>query len=167
MGSVQAVLTNVVPAALPTSTVRGLRIGVGPALPGAEAAYSWEQALVALRFASSVGPGSSVVHAEQLGALAVIAQRLRTEDIAQVADVAVLDCLAAEPEGAETLTILDALCRTGSARKAATAVHRHHSTLIARIAGAESVLGFSVSTPPGRTRLELALMLRQLRDNPY
>jgi DNA-binding PucR family transcriptional regulator len=44
-------------------------------------------------------------------------------------------------------------------------LHRHHSTMPARLARAEAVLGFEVDSPAGRFRLHLALMLRRLRDN--
>jgi len=40
----------------------------------------------------------------------------------------------------------------------------HHSSVAARLARAEQVLGFPVRTAPGRNRLLLALALRHLRD---
>ncbi|WP_223281229.1 helix-turn-helix domain-containing protein [Streptomyces antnestii] len=67
--------------------------------------------------------------------------------------------------GEDTLSALDALCATGSARKAAALLHRHHSTMPARLTRAEAVLGFEVGSPAGRFRLHLALMLKRLRDN--
>ncbi|GAA1826411.1 hypothetical protein GCM10009735_72310 [Actinomadura chokoriensis] len=121
------------------------------------------QARTALRFA---GMGSDVVHYDGLGALAVVAARMRDEDIAAVPDVAALDALAAEPNGPGTLAVLAAFCATGSARRAAVRVHRHHSTIAARLAHAEARLGFSFSTPDGRRRLDLAVTLRHLRDRP-
>jgi DNA-binding PucR family transcriptional regulator len=45
-------------------------------------------------------------------------------------------------------------------------VHRHHSTIAARLAHAESKLGFSLADPGGRRRLDLAILLRHLRDRP-
>jgi DNA-binding PucR family transcriptional regulator len=105
-----------------------------------------------------------VVVSDELGALGVIADRMRAQDIAQIADVDALDRLAEDASGQETLTILDALCRTGSARKAATALFRHHSTVLTRITHAESQLGFAFGSPAGRIRLELALILRRLRN---
>lgn len=148
---------------LPERFPRGLRVGVGAALPAVEAPASLRQARTALRFA---GMGTDVVHYDGLGALAVIAARMRDEDIAAVPDVAALDGLAAEPNGAGTLAVLAAFCATGSARRAAARVHRHHSTIAARLAHAEARLGFSFSTPGGRRRLDLAVMLRHLRDRP-
>ncbi|WP_344436547.1 helix-turn-helix domain-containing protein [Actinomadura bangladeshensis] len=159
LGRVHTVVLRAVPERFP----RGLRVGVGAALPAVEAPASLRQARTALRFA---GMGSDVVHYDGLGALAVIAARMRDEDIAAVPDVAALDALAAEPNGPGTLAVLGAFCATGSARRAAAQVHRHHSTIAARLAHAEARLGFSFSTPGGRRRLDLAVTLRHLRDRP-
>ncbi|MDW6057577.1 helix-turn-helix domain-containing protein [Streptomyces sp. FXJ1.4098] len=49
--------------------------------------------------------------------------------------------------------------------KAAASVYRHHSTVADRLTRAEAHLGFSFTTPAGRLRLELALLLRNLRDS--
>lgn len=107
-----------------------------------------------------------MVRHDRLGGLAAIAARLRPEDIALVADVAALDRLAAEPHGDDVLAVLVAFCATGSTRKAAARVHRHHSTIAARLSHAERRLGFSFHAPGGRLRLDLALLLRHLRDEP-
>ena len=159
LGRVRAVLTKGLPDRLPP----GLRVGVGSGVPAIEAPASWRQARTALRF---TGLGADVVRHDGLGALAVIAARMRAEDIAGVADVAALDRLAAEPNGAGTLAVLAAFCAAGSARGAAARVHRHHSTIAARLAHAESKLGFSLADPGGRRRLDLAILLRHLRDRP-
>ncbi|MGW5415788.1 helix-turn-helix domain-containing protein [Actinomadura geliboluensis] len=159
VGRVRAVLGGALPERVP----EGVRVGVGPALPAIEAPVSWRRARTALRFA---GLGSDVVHYDGLGALAVVAARMRDEDIAEVADVAVLDELAREPNGAGLIAVLAAFCATGSARRAAAKVHRHHSTIAARLAHAEARLGFAFSAPGGRRRLDLALLLRHLRDTP-
>ena len=63
------------------------------------------------------------------------------------------------------ITLLDALCATGSACEAAAVLHRHHSTMTARLARADSVPGSGLDEAPGRFRLHLALMSRRLRDN--
>jgi hypothetical protein len=159
LGRVHALITRELPERFP----RGLRVGAGPALPALEAPASWRRARTALRFA---GLGSDVVHYDGLGALAVIAARMRDEDIADIADVTALDGVAAEPNGADTLAVLAAFCATGSARQAAVRVHRHHSTIAARLAHVEGRLGFSFSAPGGRRRLDLAILLRHLRDTP-
>lgn len=62
--------------------------------------------------------------------------------------------------------MLDTFCATGSGRQTATSLHRHHSTIPQRLRHAQKSLGFRLTTPTGRLRLHLALMLRRLRDNP-
>ncbi|KOV81244.1 helix-turn-helix domain-containing protein [Nocardia sp. NRRL S-836] len=156
LGNVRAVLTVDVP------DVPGVRIGVGPLVPAIEADRSWQAAAQALRYTADVEP---VVWWERLGGLALVAERIDQADIAALDDVRALDRLAAEPHGADTVAALDALCANGSVRKAAVVLHRHHSTMTARLARAESVLGFEVDSAGGRFRLHLALLLRRLRDN--
>ncbi|MFJ7214575.1 helix-turn-helix domain-containing protein [Amycolatopsis sp. NPDC098790] len=157
LGGVRAVLAEAVP-----EFPDGGRAGVGPELPALDAARSWAAARTALRFTSDTEP---VVWWDRLGSLGALGSRLGGADLADLPDVRALDRLAAEPHGADTLSALDALCATGSARKAAAVLHRHHSTMPARLARAEAVLGFEVDSPAGRFRLHLALMLRRLRDN--
>ncbi|SMC76589.1 helix-turn-helix domain-containing protein [Lentzea albidocapillata] len=151
VGTVRAVLTTEVPETAG-------RLGVGPSLPAIDAARSWQAARTALRYTSD---GEPVVWWERLGGLALLAEQVGLADIGALPDVRALDRLAAEPG---MITMLDALCATGSVRKAAAALHRHHSTMPARLARAESVLGFELDSA-GRFRLQLALMLRRLREN--
>ena len=96
----------------------------------------------------------------------MLADRLSHNDLTNLADLAALDRLAAESSGGDILTVLDTLCATGSIRQTAAVLHRHHSTIPPRLCQAEKVLGFPPNTPAGRFRLQLALMLRRLRDNP-
>lgn len=151
LGDARAVLATDVPET-------GGRLGVGPLLPAIEAARSWQAARTALLYTSDSEP---VAWWERLGGLGLLA-RIETADIAQLADVRALDRLAAEPD---LIATLEALCATGSVRKAAASLHRHHSTMPARLARAESMLGFELDSAAGRFRLQLALMLRRLRDN--
>ncbi|SFK40117.1 PucR C-terminal helix-turn-helix domain-containing protein [Streptosporangium canum] len=60
-----------------------------------------------------------------------------------LADVRAVEELSRRPYGAEALEAVRALCAEGSVRRAAAAVHLHHSSLAARIARAEAVLGWS------------------------
>ncbi|WP_158103501.1 helix-turn-helix domain-containing protein, partial [Crossiella equi] len=99
-----------------------------------------------------------------LGALAAVTEGLSTEDINRVADVRVLDRLAGEPD---LLHVLNAVCVHDSVRKAAVEVHRHHSSVAARLQHAETELGFPVTTPAGRFRLRLAVLLRRLREHEH
>lgn len=159
LGSAWAILhTGPAPRSIP----RGTRLGIGPRVPALEAARSWQAARGALRFATASEP---VVHSEQLGSLGVLADRLDHTDLAPLPDLAALDRLAAAPCGADMLAVLDTLCATGSVRQTAVILHRHHSTIPARLCQAQKVLGFPLNTPNGRFRLQLALMLRRLRDN--
>ncbi|MFJ9562880.1 helix-turn-helix domain-containing protein [Streptomyces fuscichromogenes] len=162
LGAEHAVLTPRFPGDAVDDLPPGIAVGVGPALPAADTPSSWEQARTALRFARTGSSASAVVRAGQLGALAALA-RLSARDIAEIDDVKDLDRLLAEPGGAELLAVLEAFCATGSTRKAAAEVHRHHSTVAARLGHAETILGFPLAEPQGRTRLELALVLQRLR----
>jgi hypothetical protein len=156
-GDVRAVLTADGPGTPPP----GARIGVGPAVPAPELARSWRAARTALRFTAEAEP---VVWWDRLGSLAALAGTLGPADLAEFPDIQALDRLAADTHGDDILAALTALCATGSARKAAAVLHRHHSTMPARLARAGTVLGFDVDSPAGRFRLHLALMLRRLRD---
>lgn len=161
LGPVHAVLVESLPGSL---EVAGVRVGVSSLVTAAQAPEGWRQARTALRFAAvdSVYPG--VVRADELGSLAILAERVRAADIGEVGDVLALDALVGEANGDDTLAVLEAFCVSGSARKAAVAVYRHHSTVMVKLVRAEEKLGFSFGTPAGRLRLELALVLRRLRD---
>ncbi|GGZ09546.1 hypothetical protein GCM10010300_62040 [Streptomyces olivaceoviridis] len=113
LGHAHAVLTRSLPPDLPELVTKGMRIGVSGSLPVIDAPESWQQARTALRFATLGALFPAVVRAGELGAFAAIADRLRGQDIAQVTDVAALDSLAAEQNGADTLAVLTAFCVTG------------------------------------------------------
>ncbi|SNX65554.1 PucR-like helix-turn-helix protein [Streptomyces sp. TLI_55] len=134
------------------------RVGVGPAVPVLRLPESWAAARIALRFASEE-PGRRVVHAEELGSLALLAD-LVAPGAEPPADVRALDTAAATTPW--LLATLDAVASTTSLRAAATEINVHHSTLQDRLAQAEHLLGWPVRTPQGRFRLQLALALRHL-----
>ncbi|MGR6922928.1 helix-turn-helix domain-containing protein [[Actinomadura] parvosata] len=140
-------------AGIPPELLAGARVGIGPELPGARAAESWAGARTALRF---TGPHDRVMRWSELGALALFA------DLPEQAIAALPDVRAMARLGEESLLAVRALCLAGSIRGAAQAVHLHHSSLAARIARAESVLGFSLGDQPGRMRAHLALALVRL-----
>ncbi|MGN9838223.1 helix-turn-helix domain-containing protein [Nonomuraea sp. H19] len=154
IGDTEAVLvaTNLERSALPD----GARVGIGPELPGARAAESWAGARTALRF---TGPHDRVMRWSELGALALFA------DLPEAAVAGLADVQAMERLGEESLAAVRALCLAGSIRGAATAMHLHHSSMAARVARAESVLGFLLTDPSGRLRAHLALALVRLRAN--
>jgi len=134
------------------------RVGVGPVVPVLRLPESWGAARIALRFASEE-PGRRVVHAEELGSLAMLAD-LVAPGAEPPADVLALEAAAATAPW--LLATLDAVASTTSLRAAATEINVHHSTLQDRLAHAEHLLGWPVRTPQGRFRLQLALTLRQL-----
>ncbi|MFF0869473.1 helix-turn-helix domain-containing protein [Nonomuraea sp. NPDC003560] len=148
-------------AALVATTVEGelpegARVGIGPELPGSHAAESWAKARTALRF---TGPHDRVVRWTDLGALALFAD-LPGPAVAELADVRAMARLSEDH-----LLAVRALCSAGSVRAAATGAHLHHSSMAARIARAESALGFSLADPAGRLRAHLALALLRLLAN--
>jgi hypothetical protein len=154
IGDTEAIL---VATTLPDSALpEGARVGIGPELPGARAAESWAGARTALRF---TGPHDPVMRWSELGALALYA------DLPEAAVAGLPDVQAMERLGEEAMAAVRALCLAGSVRRAATAMHLHHSSMAARIARAEAVLGFSLADQPGRLRAHLALSLVRLRAN--
>jgi hypothetical protein len=152
IGDTDAVLVASAIAPLPGA----VRVGIGPELPGSRAAESWAGARTALLF---TGPHDLVVRHEELGALALYAG-LPDAAIAGLADVRAMEGI-----GDEARAAVRALCLEGSVRRAATAMHLHHSSMAARVARAEALLGFSLHDPAGRLRAHLALTLVRLHAN--
>jgi DNA-binding PucR family transcriptional regulator len=130
-------------------------VGISPQVTAIEAPEAWRKARIAIRFATTSA------RYEDLGAQALLAD-LPAEEIAKQPDVRALDQLAADPQ---MLALLNAVATTSSIRQAATTIHRHHSSLPARLEHAQQTLGFPLDTQDGRFRLRLALVLRQLRDS--
>jgi len=160
----QALIQSVPPSGA-ASPPGGPRAGVGPAVPLLDLPASWSAALVALRLTAEgteQDPGPRVVHADQMGGLAVLAAAIGPGSD-PIPDVHALDRAAAAAPW--MLATLDAVASQSSLRTAATALHMHHSTLQDRLAHAEQVLGWSVHGPQGRLRLQLALALRRLHHH--
>ncbi|MEV4639233.1 helix-turn-helix domain-containing protein [Actinoplanes sp. NPDC049548] len=137
------------------------RAGIGPRVPVLDLPASWRAARTALRFAADgtdEDPGARIVHYDQLGALAVLAE---AADPAGVADVQALHHAASAAPW--MLVTLHRTAESVSLRAAATALRVHHSTLQDRITHAEHLLGWNVRSPHGRLRLQLALALRRLQ----
>lgn len=134
---------------------RGVRCGVGGAVPPTRAAASWAQATTALRF-TAAGSEDEVVDHDALGPLALLAEvpaaRLRADP-----GVRALAGLAARDGGAQAVAALAAFCRTGSLRQAAGALHLHHSSVAARLAVVEEALGWRPHDPGDRFKAQLAL----------
>lgn len=139
------------------------RAGVGPAVAVAELPRSWAAARTALRFASDgrlPGPvGRNVVHADELGGVALLAD-LVVPGAEPAPDVRAVEAAAADAPW--MLRTLEAVASTASLRAAAAEVNVHHSTLQDRLTHAEHLLGWPVRTPQGRFRLQVALTMRHL-----
>ncbi|MEW2401105.1 helix-turn-helix domain-containing protein [Streptomyces sp. NPDC046862] len=138
------------------------RLGVGPAVPLLDLPRSWTAARTALRFTAegtARDPGSRVVHADELGGIALLAD-LVVAGAEPPPDVHALEGAAADAPW--MLLTLYAVASTASLRAAAAEANVHHSTLQDRLTHAESLLGWPVRTPQGRLRLQLALAMRRL-----
>ncbi|MER5834624.1 helix-turn-helix domain-containing protein [Streptomyces sp. NPDC002130] len=138
------------------------RLGVGPAVPVLELPRSWAGARTALRFTAEdtpQDPGPSVVHADELGGIALLAD-LVAPGSEPPDDVRALETAAATAPWLPAT--LHAVASTSSLRAAAAEINVHHSTLQERLAHAEHLLGWPVRTPQGRLRLQLALTMRRL-----
>ncbi|WP_328877623.1 helix-turn-helix domain-containing protein [Streptomyces sp. NBC_00299] len=155
---------RIIPAHLDTEPPVG-RVGVGPAVPVLDLPHSWSRARVALRFTAegtAQDPGPGVVHADELGGIALLA------DVVPSGSEPPPDVQALEAAAATTpwlLATLHAVASTVSLRAAASEINVHHSTLQERLAHAEHQLGWSLRTPQGRFRLGLALAVRHLVRN--
>lgn len=133
----------------------GVQAGIGAA---DSPDRSWREARTALRFTT---PREPVVHYDDLGALALLAQIPR--DVARDnADVAAIADLAGDPDDLGTL---DAYCATGSVRQAADCLHLHHSSVARRLAQIGKALGIELTEPTGLTRARLALTTWRLLDD--
>jgi PucR C-terminal helix-turn-helix domain len=119
---------------------------------------SWHQARTALGFTS---PHQPVLHHDDLGALALLAQV--PQDAARAnPDVAAIARLAATPDDLETL---DTYCHTGSLRRAADLLHLHHSSVARRLDQLATTLGIDLTDPSGLTRARLALTTWRLLND--
>ncbi|MGK5631778.1 PucR family transcriptional regulator [Streptomyces sp. URMC 123] len=118
---------------------------------------SWQQARTALRFTT---PRRPVVHYDDLGALALLAQ-VPQGTARDNADVAAIARIAGNPGDLETL---DAYCATGSLRRAADLLHLHHSSVARRLDQIAKALGIELTEPTGLIRATLALTAWRLLD---
>lgn len=135
---------------------------MGPAVPVLDLPRSWSEARVALRFTAegtAQDPGPGVVHADELGGIALLAD-IVVPGAEQPPDVQALETAAAAAPW--LLGTLHAVSSTVSLRAAAAEINLHHSTLQERLAQAEHLLGWPLRTPQGRFRLGLALAMRHL-----
>ncbi|MCX4766898.1 helix-turn-helix domain-containing protein [Streptomyces sp. NBC_01275] len=150
------------PARAPAAVVPTGRVGVGPAVPVLDLPRSWSAARTALRFTAdgtAQDPGPRVVHADELGGVALLTD-LVVPGAEPPPDVHAVEAAAADAPW--LLATLYAVTATASLRAAAAEVNVHHSTLQDRLVHAEHLLGWPLRTPQGRLRLQLALTMRRL-----
>jgi PucR C-terminal helix-turn-helix domain len=133
----------------------GVRAGIGAA---DRPDRSWRQARTALRFTT---PRQPVVHHDDLGALALLAQ-VPQDAARDNADVAAIARMAGNPEDLETL---DAYCAAGSVRRAADVLHLHHSSVARRLEQLGKTLGIDLTEPTGLLRARLALTAWRLLND--
>ncbi len=104
------------------------RLGIGPAVPVLDLPRSWSAARTALRFTSdgtAQDPGQRIVHADELGGIALLAD-LVVPGAEPPSDVQDLEAAAANAPW--LLATLNAVATTTSLRAAATGINVHHST---------------------------------------
>ncbi|WP_089106219.1 helix-turn-helix domain-containing protein [Streptomyces hyaluromycini] len=154
------------PPPVPPPRPSAERAGVGPAVAVADLPRSWSAARTALRFTSAGGApepgGPPVVRADELGGVALLAE-LVVPGAEPAPDVRAVQAAAADAPW--MLRTLHAVASTASLRAAAADINVHHSTLQDRLTHAEHLLGWSVRTPQGRFRLQLALTMRHLMES--
>ncbi|MFK4186942.1 PucR family transcriptional regulator [Streptomyces sparsogenes] len=150
---------------VPREAARRLRVGVGGLVPAPAARDSWAQACTALRFAVAGTPREAVADHDALGPVALLAD-IPAERLGALPEARRLEALAAQRNGRLAIAALAAFCRTGSLRRAAAELHLHHSSVAARLAQAEAVLGWRLRDPEHRFRAQLALYARHLSAAP-
>ena len=168
IGSIAAVVlppTQSRPATDPGSRIDPTTVaGVGGSVLPHRARQSWAQAQVALRFAVA-DTAHAIVDHDDLGALALLAD-IPSDRLVANPDVQALATHAATDSGRMDLAAVAALCRTGSLRRAAVALHMHHSTVAARVARAEQKVGLDLGSSEGVLRTSIALHALRLLDSP-
>lgn len=147
-------------ALLPGTTTipEGVRAGSAVAPDPLQLPAALEQARTALRLAADVGGlAPAMVRYDDLGALAVIAERISADEAAGVDDVRRLDeLLAGHPWVVDTLhAVLD----QPSLRQSAAMLHVHHSTLQERLTWLAGQLGYAPTKGRGRQRAAVTLLL--------
>ncbi|OBH52690.1 hypothetical protein A5685_14700 [Mycobacterium colombiense] len=146
----------------------GVRIGIGAQTAGVDAQKSWQQALLALRFAPPgdtcrpmADPGEAVIDYDEIGVIALLAE-IPPERLASDPYVAALDVYGATENGQLDIATLEAYCRTGSLRRTAQVLYLHHSTVSFRLARIEEAMNWQLDNPADRFCAQFALWARRL-----
>ncbi|WP_228943558.1 helix-turn-helix domain-containing protein [Nocardioides sp. Leaf374] len=142
------------------------QVGVSRPRPASELPIAWNEARMALRLTATGeadDPGERWVRAGDVGsgllalAAGFVAGAMRSRDVVALDAVGAPD----SPAG----RALTAISETTTIRSAAERIPVHHSTLQRQVKGLERELGWSVTEPAGRLRLDLAFALRRLERN--
>ncbi|MDT0573381.1 helix-turn-helix domain-containing protein [Streptomyces sp. DSM 3412] len=134
-----------------------LRAGTAVARRPSHLPTALERARVALRLSDRAdGPGPSLVAYDDLGALAVLAERITPREAAITTDVHRLDQVLVTH--AWVIDTLQAVLDQASLRRAASVLHVHHSTLQERLSWLSTQLGYAVTKPGGRQRAAVAVL---------
>ncbi|WP_216913217.1 helix-turn-helix domain-containing protein [Nocardia noduli] len=150
----------------------GIRCAYSPECPVELVPAAWRKARNALRFTMAsthptepyLAEEAVILNSRAVGPYGILAEQLTADQIAQVADVQLLDKLYQET-GPEMLHTLLAVAATESLRQAARVVHMHHNSVTYRVQRAEKMLGFSCTKPYGRSRLMFVLTLHRILDS--
>lgn len=143
----------------------GVRVGIGPPVPVARIHLSYHHALDALPFTGDGSPVSRVISRAELGNLTLLA-RVPREELLKLPDLPALQTIERKNGGLAELEALEALCRTGTLRRAAKALHLHHSSIAKRIGNIEEVLGYRLTEPiPLTSAYAAVLALRLLKSD--
>lgn len=141
------------------------RAGVGHWVSARDLPASWKAAVTALRLTSI---GQPWLHIDDVGPMSVLAagvDALSGQDAGPPPDVDTLQAIVDHHDWASAT--LEALGTHDSIRSAAHALNIHHSTAQSRCERLEEMLGYSLRTQAGRTRITLALALYRLTHTRY
>lgn len=132
--------------------------GTATAVAPADLPTALSNALVALRVAAPESEGGpAVVVYEQLGVWGEVLRRFSPEEAAELPEVSALEELRSNHPW--VVGTLQAVVEAPSVRRAAEEVHVHHSTLQERLAWLGSRLEWDLTTPAGKARAALVLLL--------
>lgn len=134
---------------------------IGPVVAASDAPKSWNEARVALRLAGTSTVWPRLITSDEIGSLRLVMD-LDPDSVRRNPDIRLIQTIASQNAGLESLRILDHVVHSDSLRSAAREANFHHSSLQSRVARLERCLGFSCRTGAGRDRLSLALLLWRL-----
>lgn len=154
LGFLQATI-EATPHSVDSTPAIGSRKGVGPWGALSNLPQSWECAVTAWQLTTESTP---VLVYEELGVISELARIPADED--SPADLRRIASLVQSHSWA--LPTLDALMEKDTVRAASALLGVHHSTVQARVGAINSALGYVVTSPRGRLRLGIALILYRL-----